>query len=82
MGHRQAVEDPDRTTACEDLVRASRVGHRSIGHERHNRVHFRVDTLDLSQVCCHHFTGRDLLLSDSCGQLRRADEQDLLGRRL
>ena len=63
---------------AEQLVGASRVGHRSLGDERHNRVHLRVDSLDLRQVCRHHLASGDLLLANSCGKLDRSQGCDLV----
>jgi hypothetical protein len=48
--HRQAVERARRLASCKGFVGARGVGHRTLGHERHNRVHLRVDALDARQV--------------------------------
>ena len=69
--NRQAVERARRVASCKGLVGARGVGHRTLGHERHNRVHLGVDAFDARQVGSHDLAGRHLLRANPRGKLHR-----------
>jgi hypothetical protein len=59
----QAMEHADRTPFGDRVVSASRIGHRALSDERHDRVDARVDLLDPREVRGHDVARRDVFLA-------------------
>ena len=78
VGDRQAVQDTGRRAPVESHGAAAE---RLLGDECHDRVHLRVDPLDLGEVRLHHLDGRELPRPQPAGQLRRVQKAEPVGHR-
>jgi len=72
------VQGAKRLALRDDFIRRARLGHQPIFiHERNDRIHFGIHSLDLKQVSLHHFMGGQLFFADRCCKIRGSHEADL-----
>jgi hypothetical protein len=78
----QAMQHADRPAARDGVVGCGGGGHRLVGHERDDRVDFRVDAFDLREVRAQDFARRHLLASEPRRQIDRVHLAELVRRGL
>ena len=78
MGDGKPVQWSERRTARLVFVGLRGIGHRALGHQRDDRIHARVDSLDPRQMCGHDVARRDLLAPNARGEIDRGQGAELV----
>ena len=82
MRDRQAMQRAQLLSARLHLIGLRGGGGGHFGHQSHDRIHLRVDTLDLLQVRGQRFASGQLFRADQPGHLDGAHETHRRGGRL